>query len=451
MNVEAFLAHPAVRSLAALVERSPWAGSVWLVGGCVRDALLGRTLGSDFDLVLEGDAIALAAWLGENGAAGLAVFPRFGTAGVNLNQARFEFVAARQETYDPTSRKPFVELGTLTDDAQRRDFTCNTLMVNLNDGRLLDLLNVGQQDLYDHVLRTPRQPRQTLFDDPLRMLRAVRFRHQLGFSYEMGLEEALRHEAPRLQAISAERIRDEFCKLIRWPLALQELMDFGLMQFIAPELIELQGVEQGKWHHLDVWHHTLLVIQNAASDDLILNLACLFHDVGKPSTRCVDVRGETRFFSHEVVGADMVRKILRRLRFNNDTIDAVATLVKNHMRLSAASTLTAPAARRLIRDLNGQLDRLLALVEADAKALRPGVKTLDVQAIRHRLEEVAAETPAEKIRAPITGEEVMEILGIGPGPRVGDVLHLLMDQVIEGQLGPDDKDKAREMVRRFAE
>lgn len=451
MSVDALLAHPAVRSLAALVKRSPWAGSVWLVGGCVRDALLGRPFGSDFDLVLEGDALALAAWLGENGAAGLAVFPRFGTAGVNLGEARFEFVTARQETYDPTSRKPAVEVASLVDDAIRRDFTCNTLMVNLNDGRLLDLLKVGEQDLHDRILRTPREPGQTLFDDPLRMLRAVRFRHQLGFSYEQGLEEALRQEAPRLQAISAERVREEFCKLIRWPLALQELMDFGLMQFIAPELVELKGVEQGKWHHLDVWHHTLLVIQNAASDDLILNLACLLHDVGKPSTRCVDAKGETRFFSHEAVGADMARTILHRLRFDNDTIEAVSILVKNHMRLSTASNLTAPVARRLIRDLDGQLDRLLDLVDADAKALRPGVKTLDVQAIRQRLGEVAAETPAEKIRAPITGEDVMQILGIGPGPRVGDALHFLLEQVIEGQLAPDDEDKAREMVRRFAE
>lgn len=445
--MELLLAHPAVKALQGLVNRSEWAAQVWLVGGCVRDALLGRDLSNDFDLVLEGSAVDLATWLGQNGAKHLAVYPRFGTAMVRLEHAQFEFVSARQESYVPSSRKPQVEAGSLLDDARRRDFTCNSLMVNLQDGRLMDLLGIGLDDLKEGVLRTPLDPRQTFFDDPLRMLRAVRFKHQLGFDYAHGLTESIRDESHRLKAISAERIRDEFTKMVGWPDALRELTALHLMEHIIPELLAMQRVEQGKWHHLDVWDHTLLVVQNAATTDIILNLACLLHDVGKPPTRSVDEKGDTRFFTHELVGADMARVILRRLRYDNETIEAVALLVKNHMRLSSAPKLSAPAARRLIRDLGPQLDRLMLLVDADARALKPGVKTIDIPAIQTRIQEVAAHTPAAKIKSPLSGDEIMKLLGVDPGPEVGEAMKYLTEQVIEGHLQPDDEETARQMLR----
>lgn len=450
--MEELLQNPAIQTLRKLVGDSDWAGKVWLVGGCVRDTLLKRKVSADFDLVLEGDAVALAAWLGENGAKHLATYPRFGTAAVLLNEAQFEFVSARRESYLPSSRKPNVGPGSLLDDAKRRDFTCNALMVNLQDGRLIDLLGVGMADLRDGILRTPLEPQQTFFDDPLRMLRAVRFRWQLGFLFSPGLAEAIQMEAPRLQAISAERIRDEFSKMIRSPEALQELMDLGLMINIMPELLTMPGVEQGKWHHLDVWKHTLLVIANAASDDLILNLACLLHDVAKPATRSIDDKSQTRFFGHEVVGAEMAAAILHRLRFDKDTIEAVVLLVKNHMRLMVASEITAPACRRLIRDLGSELDRLMQLVAADMSALKPGTVTMDIDEIRKRILSIAESTPAATIRSPLSGREVMDLLKLSEGPEVGKVMIYLTEEVIEGRLAPNDSAAAERMaLARFSQ
>ena len=310
----------------------------------------------------------------------------------------------------------------------------------------MDLVGTGLEDLRDRMLRTPLDPRQTFFDDPLRMLRAIRFRHQLSFEYAPGLTDSIKDEAHRLQSISAERIRDEFSKMVCYPEALREMCAFGLMPYIMPEVLDMHGVEQGKWHHLDVWDHTLLVIANAASNDLILNLSCLLHDVGKPSTRTIDEKGDTRFFSHEVVGAEMSRMILRRLRYDNETIDAVSLLVKNHMRLSSAPKLSAPAARRLIRDLDDQLERLILLVDADARALKPGVKTINAPAIYAQIQEVSAQTPAATIKSPISGQEVMAILGLPPGPTIGEAMRFLTEQVIEGHLPPDDLEAARQML-----
>ncbi len=449
--LESLLSHHAVQSLTRALQDSPWAGQLWLVGGCVRDTLLGRPLKNDFDLVLEGDAVAVTEWLWAHKRCDFppVQYPRFGTAMAHIGRSQFEFVSARKESYDEDSRKPHVSGATLLDDAQRRDFTCNTLMVNLHSGELLDLIGTGLEDLRSGLLRTPLDPRQTFFDDPLRMLRAVRFKTQLGFAYDDDLKAALFEERERLEVISAERIREEFSKILTLPNAtegLRDLMEFQLMPWIIPELEAMVGVTQGKWHHLDVWEHTLLVIENANSDDLTLALACLLHDIAKPATRSVDSERQIRFFSHEVVGASMSREILQRLRYSNDVIEDVSLLVKNHMRLSSAAELSKPATRRLIRDLNDQLDRLILLVDADAKALKPGVKALDIESIRTRIEAVRIETPAEKLRSPLTGDEVMELLGLEPGPQVGKAMQFLTDRVIEGELLPDDKELAEQLL-----
>lgn len=441
------LAHPDVAALAEISRGTSFEGVLWLVGGCVRDELLGRPFANDFDLVLEGDAQALVATLFATGRTSPPVtYPRFGTAMLRLGNSDFEFVTARAESYEKGPRKPEVTAGTLLDDARRRDFTANSLMRNLHTGELRDLLGNGFNDLESRILRTPLDPVVTMRDDPLRLLRAVRFRGQLDFDYAENLRDALKNEASQLSQISAERIRDEFSKMLILPFAtrcLREMMEFGFYSSFLPELTAMVGVEQGSFHHLDVWDHTLLVIENAASKDLVVNLACLLHDVGKPPTRTKDDQGRTRFFGHESVGGEMTRTILQRLKYSNEVIDAVVLLVRNHMRLSSMDRVSPSAARRLVRDLGNHLEDLLHVIEADAASLRPGVRALDLDPLREMLAKVRIETPVETLKSPLRGEEIMELLGIGPGPEVGRAMHYLTELVLEGEIAPDDREGAQ--------
>lgn len=233
--------------------------------------------------------------------------------------------------------------------------------------------------------------------------------------------------------------------------ALEDLRRLGLLGQFAPELEALVGVEQGSFHHLDVWDHTLLVVRNVGPGDPLLTLAALFHDVGKPQARLIDQQGATRFFGHEGLGAAMTETILRRLKAPQRDIDVVASLVKNHMRLGSAPEFTPAAARRLLRDLDDQVDRLLALVEADASALKPGVMQLDLAPIRARLAEVRLPKPREVWRSPLSGEEIMTLLEIPPGPEVGKWIRSLTEAVLDGRLSPGDAPTARQMLLTWRE
>jgi poly(A) polymerase len=444
---------PALEAVRKATERTSYEGRLWLVGGAVRDELLQVPLGHDFDVVLEGDALALARLLRDRQVSEIepVVYPRFGTALVHVEGAQIELITARRESYEESSRKPQVQPATLEEDARRRDFTVNTLLRNLHTGELRDPLHHGLQDLQDRVLRTPLEPKATFHDDPLRMLRAVRFRWQLGFHPAPGLYESIREEAHRLRIISAERIRDEWVKMLVVPdadRAMQDLRETGLLQQFAPELLDMVGVEQGRYHHLDVWDHTLLVLRNAGPGNLILSLAALFHDIGKPATKMLDDEGHIRFFGHEPVGADLTKRILRRLKFTNDQVSEVVKLVKNHMRLGSAPTFSPAAARRLVRDLGDSLPLLLDLVEADASGLKRGVKKLDLEPIRRQIANVHATTPRATLESPLSGEEIMELTGLPAGPEIGKIKSLLTEMVIEGDLAPHDKERAREIVLR---
>lgn len=443
----------ALRTLREATAGSEYENRLWLVGGYVRDELLGRNAPGDVDIVTESDAVRLASWLYERGAsAPPVVYPRFGTAMVRVQGVNVELVSARRESYESHSRKPSVEPASLLDDARRRDFTANALMRNLHSGQLYDPLGVGQSDLEAKLLRTPLDPAATFHDDPLRMLRAVRFVWQLGFSPAPGLYEAIRVEARRLAVISAERIQGELNKMLLLPdadRALRDLMDTGQIPVFAPELEAMVGVTQGSYHHLDVWSHSLLVLRNAGSGDLLLSLAALLHDIGKPQTRFVDEHGNIRFFGHEGVGEKMAKELLGRLKYPGDTIGKVALLVKNHMRLGSAPELTPAAARRLVRDLNGELERLLALVEADAAGLAPGVRRLDLSQIQAEVARVRIATPREMLDSPLTGEEIMALTGLGAGPEIGRLKHALQEMVLEGELAPSDKAQAKEAVLRL--
>ena len=419
-------------------------GDLFLVGGAVRDGLLGLPHTNDFDLVTRGSSAALAHLLYDNRLSSIppVTYERFGTAMVRVAGADIEIVTARRESYDVHSRKPTVEPSTYKEDAARRDFTLNTLMRGLHSGILIDPLGSGLSDLTDRVLRTPLEPGATFRDDPLRMLRAVRFRWRFSLAPAPGLYESIRENAARLNIISGERIRDEFIKILAQPTApkaLQDLMDLGLLSEFAPELLPMVDCEQGKYHHLDVWNHTLLVLEKAGHEDLILSLGALLHDVGKPPTRLVDAEGNTRFFSHEAIGAEMARTMLRRLRFSQKNIDEVALLVKNHMRLGSSPTFTPSAARRVIRDLGDQTGRLLELVEADTLSLRPGVKVMNLDSIRDQIARVSVATPRETLESPLSGKEIMELTGLAAGPEIGRLKNLLTEKVLEGELAPNDK------------
>jgi poly(A) polymerase len=437
--------HPALHLIERATVGTRFERNLYLVGGAVRDELLGIPHSADFDLVTTQPSAELAALLAPLSSIPVVTYERFGTAMLRIADADIELVTARRESYDQKSRKPNVSAATLEEDAERRDFTVNALMCSLHTGELLDPTGKGLDDLQSKTLRTPLDPAATFYDDPLRMLRAVRFRWKLGFTPVPPLYKAISDERDRLKIVSMERIRDEFVKMLKHstaPNAAAEMMELGLFESFVPEFIPMEGCEQGNYHHLDVWNHTLLVLRNAGAGDLLVSLAALFHDVGKPETRSIDSEGKIRFFAHEAVGASMTERILRRLKFPQRDAETVALLVKNHMRLGSSPEFTPTAARRLLRDLGDQTERLLDLVEADANGLKAGVRVLDLIAIRRRLQEVAEVTPIEQIRSPISGERIMQLTGLSPGPQVGQIKQSLTERVLEGELLPADIERA---------
>ncbi|BCW96114.1 MAG: CCA tRNA nucleotidyltransferase [Fimbriimonadales bacterium] len=440
---------------------TPYEGKVYLVGGYVRDKLLGRPLPSDVDLVLEGDALALAQFLYERGVASHppVTFPRFGTAMVHVDDLAVELVTARAESYHDTSRKPAqVQPATLYEDALRRDFTVNTLLENLHTGEIVDPLGVGLQDLQAKRLRTPRDPRETFYEDPLRMLRAVRFAVQLGFTLDPAAADAIRAQAERLRIVSIERIQTEFTRLMDSPQAaagLQMLLEMRLLAQFAEPLLPMVGCTQNDYHLYDVWGHSLKTVEGVDPTGLAmpaweLRLAALLHDVGKPATRTVDADGAVHFYEHDRVGAEIARNWLRALRYPTATLERVSKLVRMHMRPGFYTPQWSDAAvRRLIRDAGELLEPLLRLVEADIRAQRHDVAHADIAALRARIAQVqAAQSPA-RWRSPLTGEQIMRHFGLKPSPLVGQIKRHLEEQVIEGALQPDDTEHALRLAEAY--
>lgn len=448
------------KGIADTTKGTPWEGRLFLVGGSVRDPLLGLPIIDEFDIVVDGDALDLVSLLHEKGITSIhpVTYPRFGTALARVDECNVEFASARRESYSEQSRKPKVEPATLKEDAIRRDFTVNALMRNIHTGELLDLTGSGLQDLEHRILRTPLDPSETFRDDPLRMLRAVRFKNRLGFQFAPGLAEAIRSEKERLSIVSAERIRDELTKMLLHSSAaqsLEDLMSLGLLSIFAPEFQDCVGVEQGAYHDKDVWGHTLDVVSMAARGDysndderLLVVLTALFHDIGKPRTASVDADGRTRFFGHDKVGSQMAHEILTRVRFPKRTIGAVAKLVANHMRLGSAPKITKSAARRLLRDMGELTEPLLKLCEADAAAIGRTPKPIPFQQIRQALGDVGQEArrTASHLDSPLNGNEIILELGIEPGPEVAHWKNLLTEAVLEGEVPPGDKEAAKRFL-----
>jgi putative nucleotidyltransferase with HDIG domain len=415
-----------------------------VVGGYVRDRLLGGERASqirEVDILVEGQgAIELATAVG----AALklhppVIFERFGTAHLDLDDHALEFVSSRVERYDRASRKPDVSPGTLKDDVMRRDFTINTLLMDW-DGTVLDLTGRGLSDLNARRIVTPLEPQTTFDEDPLRMLRAVRFATVLQFTVDPSVEAAIRDQSSRLQppTVSMERIRDEFSKLLladHVQAGLELLDATRLLPRILPQLEAGKGMQQGGWHSHDVFGHALLAASLAPAE-LITRLAALLHDVGKPAVH--ELRdGKPTFIGHQDVGATTAGPALRHLRYAGDVVDAVTKLIRLHMRPIQYDPQgwEDKAVRRLVRDAGDQLDRLLALARADMRASHyPDVKKIDdLEARSRRLDADAIAA----IRSPLTGEELMARTGRPAGPWIRRVKSALEDAIVDGTLPPD--------------
>ena len=434
-----------------------------LVGGPVRDAFLGR-LNRDGDLDFTTSAhpdevlALLQGWAETSWDVGI----RFGTVGALVHGREVEITTYRAEAYDPDSRKPAVDFGTsLADDLVRRDFTINAMAVRLPDLALVDLHH-GQRDLVDRIIRTPGRPEDSFGDDPLRMLRAARFSAQLGFDVAPEVVAAMTAQSERLTIVSAERIRDEFVKLVmsdepRRGLAL--LVDTGLAEYVLPELPLLRLEEDEHHHHKDVYEHTLTVLEQAmvletahepaSGPDPVLRLAALLHDIGKPRTRRFEEDGRVSFHHHEVVGARMTRKRMQALRFSNEMTDDVATLVELHLRFHGygSGEWTDSAVRRYVRDAGDLLTRLHKLTRADCTT-RNRRRALALQrsydSLEQRIARLAEAEELASIRPDLDGRAIMEILGIPPGPVVGEAYQFLLDLRLDR--GPLDEQTAREAL-----
>lgn len=455
-------AHIALRLLREATRNSPYEGRLYLVGGLLRDRALGLPMTNDLDLVLEGDAIALAEFLHRKGLSRHhpVTYPRFGTAMIHVSEGDYEsaveLVSARAESYQPDSRKPDVTQGSLRDDVFRRDFTINTLLENLHTSEVLDITGRAWDDLKAGIIRTPLEPRVTFFDDPLRMLRAIRFAARFGFTIEDSTWEAICAEAERLRppAIAHERIREEFVKIIKLPgpkirKGMELLLESNLLAQFLPEMVPMVGCGQNEWHLYDVWTHTLVAMQNLPDAACLeLRLGLLWHDVGKPATRTEDERG-VHFYGHPGVGAEMARAMMNRLKFSNDEIRDVVALVTLHMRLGEYKPDWADApVKRLIRSCGEYLDDLFILAQCDIAASNISAgDVVDLAGLRARIEALNAVSNIARIESPLDGNEIMGTLGVGQGPHLREAKEFLTNEVIEGRLAEGDKENAVRLLK----
>ncbi len=434
----------------------------YVVGGYVRDHYLRRP-STDVDVVVVGSGIEVAQALADELHTRLSVFKTFGTAMLRVHGVELEFVGARRESYTRDSRKPQVEAGTLEDDQLRRDFTINALAWSLNErdfGELVDPFD-GMYDLEHGIIRTPCDPDITFSDDPLRMMRGIRFAAQLGFSLEEETFDAIARNAQRIRIVSRERIIAELNKIVLSPVPSMgfELLELtGLLERIFPEMHALKGVERrGQHAHKDNFIHTLKVLDNVArrSDDLWLRWAAVLHDIAKPLTKAYDPKTGWTFHGHEVLGSKMVPAIFRRMKLPlNEHMKFVQKLVFLHLRpiILSEEMVTDSAVRRLLFEAGDDVEALMTLCEADiTSGIDAKVKRYmaNFELVRRKMKDLEERDRIRNFQPPITGEIIMRTYGIGPCRAIGEIKEVIKEAILDGRI-PNDYDAAYALMEQVA-
>lgn len=461
MNLASSLTHSIFQKIGAVADQQKL--ETYVVGGFTRDLLLKRA-SKDIDFVCVGSGIHLAQQVAKALGPGVqvSIFKNFGTAQIHFEDLDLEFVGARKESYRTDSRKPIVEDGTLDDDQKRRDFTMNAMAICLNKdrfGELIDPFN-GQEDMKKKIIRTPLDPLVTFSDDPLRMMRAVRFASQLSYDIEADTFNAITTQAERLKIVSQERITDELNKIILSPLpsyGFKLLFHSGLLNQFFPELVALHGVEYvGNRAHKDNFFHTLQVLDNVSkvSDDLWLRWAAILHDIAKPATKRYDKNHGWTFHGHEDKGARMTPGIFKKLKLPlNEKMEFVQNLVRLHLRpIPLSKEVTDSAIRRLLFDAGDDIDALMKLCRADITSknfdkVNKFLKNFDL--VEQKIAEVEQKDHIRNFQPPVTGDEIMQMFQIPPGRIIGDIKEQIKEAILEGEI-KNNREEAVALLRKIA-
>lgn len=440
------LQHPIFSIIKELADKTNT--EVYVIGGYVRDRIMGRPFKNDVDILVIGSGIDFATKLGERLHTKVAVYKSFGTAMLVYDGLDVEFVGARKESYRRDSRKPIVEDGTLQDDQNRRDFTINAMAYSLNSetyGQLLDPFD-GLADIENRIIRTPLAANETFSDDPLRMMRAIRFATQLNFKIDVQAIEAIVETKDRIQIISKERITDEMNKIIlskKPSIGFKYLFDTGLLALVFPAMANLYGVDyvDGKGHK-DNFYHTLEVLDNVAemSDDLWLRWAAIMHDIAKPATKRFDKRIGWTFHGHEDKGARMVPKLFAEMKLPlNEKMKFVQKLVQLHLRpiVLAQDIVTDSAVRRLLFEAGDDIDALMLLCHADVTTKNEFKKKKyrdNFELVKQKLKDVEERDNLRNWQPPVTGEDIMHVFDLGPSRQVGIIKNAIREAILDGEI-----------------